>query len=159
MGPGDVPAEVRGLTQADEMLIERAAPIMRVYLREGGRRGYGVHAANVAHAIGDLLHRLPRASTDVPVLVMRPDGHENGTHKEGDVGYYHRRPSLGATEKSLYCTLMLKKAFNSDRSPYTKTSASKLTTLVDISKDLFSELLAIATVIHGILRASIAQVY
>lgn len=34
--PPSVPPELQGLTQIEEMLIARALPIMRVYIKPGG---------------------------------------------------------------------------------------------------------------------------
>ena len=40
MIPSHVPQELHDLTQIEEMLIARALPIMRVYVKPGGQRGY-----------------------------------------------------------------------------------------------------------------------
>ena len=40
MIPSCVPHELQNLTQIEEMLIARALPIMRVYIKPGGQRGY-----------------------------------------------------------------------------------------------------------------------
>lgn len=40
MVPSPVPPELRGLTQIEEMLIARALPLIRVYLKLGGKREY-----------------------------------------------------------------------------------------------------------------------
>ena len=40
MYPGDVPICLQGLTQVEEMLIARACPIMCIYRKHGGQRGY-----------------------------------------------------------------------------------------------------------------------
>ncbi len=44
MIPSPVPKQLQNLTQIEEMLIARALPIMRVYLKPGGQRGYSGHA-------------------------------------------------------------------------------------------------------------------
>ena len=46
MIPSSVPPELQGLTQIEEMLIARALPIMRVYVKPGGQRGYSGHCIN-----------------------------------------------------------------------------------------------------------------
>lgn len=65
---------------------------MRAYRLKGGQRGYRGCVVDVAGDVEDLLTRLPRASTDVSVFVVRRKGHGNGTHKDffakGDTGYY-----------------------------------------------------------------------
>ena len=40
MIPSCVPNELKSLTQVEEMLIARALPIMRVYIKPGGQRGW-----------------------------------------------------------------------------------------------------------------------
>jgi hypothetical protein len=40
MIPSPVPTELQNLTQVEEMLIAHALPIMRVYIKPGGQRGY-----------------------------------------------------------------------------------------------------------------------
>ena len=39
MDPGSVPDQLKGLTQAEEMLITKGCPVMRVYRLKGGQRG------------------------------------------------------------------------------------------------------------------------
>jgi len=43
MDPGSVPSCLEGMTQIEEMLIAWACPIMRVYRKHGGQRGYQGH--------------------------------------------------------------------------------------------------------------------
>jgi hypothetical protein len=43
MIPSCVPEVLQGLTQIEEMLIARALPIMKVYIKPGGQRGYSGH--------------------------------------------------------------------------------------------------------------------
>ena len=47
MIPSHVPHELQNLTQVEEMLIARALPIMRVYIKPGGQRGYSGHCINL----------------------------------------------------------------------------------------------------------------
>ena len=49
MIPSLVPSPLAGLTQVEEMLIARALPIMRVYVKPGGQRGYSGHCINLPH--------------------------------------------------------------------------------------------------------------
>ena len=53
MIPSAVPCELQGLTQVEEMLIARALPIMRVYVKPGGQRGYSGHSINLPQNIGN----------------------------------------------------------------------------------------------------------
>lgn len=43
---------------------------------------HGDNVADVAFDVGDFLNRLPRASADVSVIVVRRKGHDNGTRKD-----------------------------------------------------------------------------
>ena len=47
MIPSAVPCQLQGLTQVEEMLIARALPIMRVYVKPGGQRGYSGNCINL----------------------------------------------------------------------------------------------------------------
>ena len=47
MDPGSVPSCLEGMTQIEEMLIARACPIMTVYRKHGGQRGYQGHVLNL----------------------------------------------------------------------------------------------------------------
>ena len=55
MIPSSVPNELQNLTQTEEMLIARALPIMRVYIKPGGQRGYSGHCINLQHLCQDTL--------------------------------------------------------------------------------------------------------
>jgi hypothetical protein len=81
MDPGIVPEQLRGLTQVEEMLISRICPIMQVYRKHGGQRGYKGHVLNLPQDIQSFLDRLPARVADLPVLVVRRHGVED-THKD-----------------------------------------------------------------------------
>ena len=81
MDPGSVPDQLKGLTQAEEMLIAKGCPVMRVYRLKGEQRGYGGHVVNLAQNIGDFINSLPRPARELPIVVVRRQGGE-GTHKE-----------------------------------------------------------------------------
>ena len=51
MNPGSVPDQLKGLTQAEEMLIAKGCPVMRVYRLKGGQRGYGGHVVSLAQEV------------------------------------------------------------------------------------------------------------
>ena len=51
MDPGILPAELQDLTVIEEMLIARACPIMCVYRKHGGQRGYKGHVLNLSQDI------------------------------------------------------------------------------------------------------------
>ena len=81
MDPGSVPDQLKGLTQAEEMLIAKGCPVMRVYRLKGGQRGYGGHVVNLAQNIGDFVNSLPRPAKELPIVVVRRQGGE-GIHKD-----------------------------------------------------------------------------
>jgi hypothetical protein len=54
MIPSSVPHELQNLTQIEEMLIARALPIMRVYIKPGGQRGYSGHCINLPQNVTEL---------------------------------------------------------------------------------------------------------
>ena len=74
MDPGAVPAELQGLTEIEEMFIARAFPIMCVYRKHGGQRGYKGHVLNLPQDIQRFLGSLPVNVSDLPVLIIRKRG-------------------------------------------------------------------------------------
>ena len=81
MDPGIVPEQLRGLTKVEEMLISRVCPIMRVYRKHGGQRGYEGHVLNLPQDVQSFLNRLPSQVADLPVMVVRRHGADD-THKD-----------------------------------------------------------------------------
>ncbi|CAB3980736.1 Hypothetical predicted protein [Paramuricea clavata] len=77
MIPGAVPIELQGLTQTEEMLIARALPIMRVYVKPHGQRGYSGHCINLPQHIEELASVLPRYARDLSVIVVNMKGRDN----------------------------------------------------------------------------------
>ena len=47
MGPGCVPSCLQQLSQVEEMLLANACPIMSVYWKHGGQRGYKGRVLNM----------------------------------------------------------------------------------------------------------------
>ena len=70
MIPSAVPEELQDLTQIEEMLIARALPIMKVYIKPGGQRSYSGHCINFPQRVSDLAFSLPRFPKDIPVIVV-----------------------------------------------------------------------------------------
>ena len=60
MDPGALPLQLQGLTDIEEMLLARACPVMCVYRKHGGQRGYRGHVLNLPQEIQRFLNRLPR---------------------------------------------------------------------------------------------------
>ena len=81
MDPGIVPQQLKDLTQVEEMLISRICPIMRIYRKHGGQRGYKGHVLNSPQDVQSFLNRLPSEVADLPVLVVRRHG-ANETHRD-----------------------------------------------------------------------------
>ena len=52
--PSKVPPQLQGLNQTEEMLIARALPIMRVYIKPDGQRGYSGHCINLPQDVKEL---------------------------------------------------------------------------------------------------------
>ena len=77
MIPSCVPHELQNLTQIEEMLIARALPIMRVYIKPGGQRGYSGHCINLPQNIKELAMSLPRYPKDLAVIIVKAKGREN----------------------------------------------------------------------------------
>ena len=75
MIPDSVPLELQDLTQIGEMLVARALPIMRVYIKPGGQRGYsGGHCINLPQHVEELASVLPRYPSDLSVIVIKDEG-------------------------------------------------------------------------------------
>lgn len=77
MVPSTVPNELSGLTQVEEMLIARALPIMHIYVKQGGQRGYSGHCVYLPQNVGELAKSLPRYPKDLSVIVVKFKGKEN----------------------------------------------------------------------------------
>ncbi len=77
MIPSPVPHELQHLTQIEEMLIARALPIMRVYIKPGGQRGYSGHCINLPQNVTELATSLPRYPKDLAVIIVKVKGRDN----------------------------------------------------------------------------------
>ncbi|CAB4008426.1 ATP-dependent DNA helicase PIF1, partial [Paramuricea clavata] len=77
MIPSPVPTELQNLTQVEEMLIARALPIMRVYIKPGGQRGYSGHCVNLPQNVKELASSLPRYPKDLSVIIVKVKGKDN----------------------------------------------------------------------------------
>lgn len=81
MDPGPVPPCLQQLSQVEEMLIACACPIMCVYHKHGGQRGYKGHVLNMPQDVQGFLDRLPCHVSRLPILVLRRHGQQN-THAD-----------------------------------------------------------------------------
>ena len=77
MIPSTVPLELQNLTQIEEMLIARALPIIRVYIKFGGQRGFSGHCINLPQNVTELATSLPRYPKDLAVIVVKVKGKDN----------------------------------------------------------------------------------
>ena len=76
MIPARVPPELNGLTQVEEMLIARALPIMRVYVKPGGKCAYHDHCINLTQDVSDLASHYRK---DISVIVVKTKDKDNST--------------------------------------------------------------------------------
>ena len=81
MLPGEVPSCLRGLSQVEKTLIARACPIMSVYRKHGGQRGYKGHVLNLPQDIQGFLDHLPCNVQEIPILLLCRNGQDN-THTD-----------------------------------------------------------------------------
>ena len=77
MIPSAVPNELMGLTQVEEMLIAHALPIMHIYVKPGGQRGYSGHCVNLPQNITELANFLPRFPKDLSIIIIKTKGSNN----------------------------------------------------------------------------------
>ena len=77
MIPSHVPLELQNLTHIEEMLIARALPIMRVYIKPGGQRGYSGHCINLPQNVTELAISLPRYPKDLAIIIVKVKGRDN----------------------------------------------------------------------------------
>ena len=71
MVPSSVPKELQGLAQIEEMVIARALPIMRVFIKPGGQRGYSRHCINLPQDVKEFAKSLPRYPKDIPFILVK----------------------------------------------------------------------------------------
>ena len=79
MIPSAVPDELEGLTQVEQMLIARALPVMRVYVKPGGQRAYKGHCINLPQDITEFANSLPHYPKDIPVIIVKIKGKNNSS--------------------------------------------------------------------------------
>ncbi|CAB4008889.1 Hypothetical predicted protein [Paramuricea clavata] len=77
MKPSSASNELQNLTQIVEMLIARALPIMRVYIKSGGQRGYSGHCIKLPQNVTELATSLPRYAKDLAVIIFKVKGKDN----------------------------------------------------------------------------------
>jgi len=71
MDPGEVPEELRDLTEIEEMLIAQVFTVVSVYRLRGGQHGYRGNVINFPQDIQEFTKQLPRQPSSLDVLVVR----------------------------------------------------------------------------------------
>jgi ATP-dependent DNA helicase PIF1 len=71
MDPGDVPEELQGLTQIEEILIAQIFPVISVYCLRGGQYAYRGNVINFPQDVLEFATRLPRCPSSLDILVVR----------------------------------------------------------------------------------------
>ena len=71
MDPGEVPNELQGLTEVEEMLIAQVFTVMSVYRLRGGQYGYRGNVINFSQDIREFTKRLPRTPSSIDILIVR----------------------------------------------------------------------------------------
>lgn len=59
------------------MLIARALPIMRVFIKPGGQRGYSGHCIKLPQDVKELAKSLLRYPKDIPFILIKMTGKDN----------------------------------------------------------------------------------
>ena len=77
MVPSEVPVELQGLSQLEEMLIARVFPVISVYTKPGGQKAYKGHCINFSQDIQELADSLPRYPKELPVIIVSVIGKDN----------------------------------------------------------------------------------
>lgn len=77
MVPSAVPSQLQGLTKIEEMLIACVLPIMRVYIKPGGQRGYSGHCINLPQHVQELATSLPRYPKELSLIVIKMKGKDD----------------------------------------------------------------------------------
>ena len=67
MDPGEVPNELQGLTEVEEMLIAQVFTVMSVYRLRGGQYGYQGNVINFSQDIREFTKRLPRTPSSIDI--------------------------------------------------------------------------------------------
>ena len=71
MDPGDVPEELKGLTEIEEMLIAQVFTVMSVYRLRGGQNGYRGNIINFPQDVHEFTKRLPQNPSSLDVLIVQ----------------------------------------------------------------------------------------
>ncbi|PKK57165.1 hypothetical protein RhiirC2_640207, partial [Rhizophagus irregularis] len=70
MDPGEVPDQLRDLTEIEEILVAQIFPVMSVYRLRGGQHGYRENVINFPQDGQEFASKLPRHPSLLDVLVI-----------------------------------------------------------------------------------------
>ena len=70
MDPGEVPDELQGLTEIEEMLIAQVFTVMSVYRLCGRQHGYHGNVINFLQDVHEFTKRLPRIPSSIDILIV-----------------------------------------------------------------------------------------
>ncbi|PKK65022.1 hypothetical protein RhiirC2_715855 [Rhizophagus irregularis] len=79
MHPGEVPDELKGLSEIEEMLISQVFTVMTVYRLRSGQNGYRGHVINFPQDIQGFTKRLLQDPSSLDVLVAQRQSSNNPT--------------------------------------------------------------------------------
>jgi len=85
MNPGDLPVELQGLTEIEEMLIAQIFPVISVYCLRGGQYAYKGNVINFPQDVHEFTTRLPRHPSSLDVLVVRRQSASRSTFRDFNV--------------------------------------------------------------------------
>ena len=71
MDPGEVPSELKDLTEIEEMLIAQVFTVITVYRLREGQNGYRGNVINFSRDIQSFTNKLSRDPSTLDVLVVR----------------------------------------------------------------------------------------
>ena len=72
---------LKGLSQAEEMLISAVMPFMSVYHLPHGQYGYRGHVINMPQDVTQFASSLPRLPSELDVIFVRKEG-SNDSHRD-----------------------------------------------------------------------------
>ncbi|CAB4435573.1 unnamed protein product [Rhizophagus irregularis] len=79
MHPGDIPEELKNLTEIEKMLIAQTFTIISVYYLRGGQYAYSGNVINFSQDIGEFVSRLPRHPSTLDTLIVCRNSAESST--------------------------------------------------------------------------------
>src|SRR6185436_6189817 len=83
--PGNVPEELQGLTQIEEMLIAQIFPVVLIYCLRGGQYAYRGNVINFLQDVLEFTTRLSRHPSSLDILVVRRQSANNLAFKDFNV--------------------------------------------------------------------------